>query len=347
MDPFAHTLFGAALAETGLRHTTRHATAVLLIGANLPDIDILAQFWGSDAALYARRGWTHGVLAMVVLPLLLAGAFLLWHRWRGRRIADGPPLRPGWLLGIACVAVWSHPLLDWMNTYGVRLLMPFDGRWFHGDTLFIVDPWVWLLLAAGVVVARSTHRAALAAWVALAGMASWLVLSRGLPVGVPIAWGIGVAAIVLLRWRLPPTAAARVALAGVAAVVLYSGIVFGLARQAEARAIERFPGAQTVQANPMPGQPFAHRIVLAHTDRYRVIEADGRVLELPRTPMDDVVRSALADPSIRGFANWTRFPWWQVDETPDGWRVRFYDLRYARPGAGDAGIGHAEVTLPR
>jgi inner membrane protein len=346
MDPFAHTLFGAALAETGLKRATRHAAAVLLIGANLPDIDVLAQFWGTDAALYARRGWTHGVLAMVVLPLLLAGAFLLLDRWRGRASNDAPPLRPAALLGIACIAVWSHPVLDWMNTYGVRLLMPFDGRWFYGDALFIVDPWVWLMLAAGVVIARSTSWLASGAWMAIAALASWLVLTRGLPVGVSAAWCIGVAVIVLLRFWLPATGAARVARVGVVAMVVYSGFVFALARQAEAQALVQFPGAEAVQANPAPGQPFVHRIVLAHPGMYRVIDTDGRVHALPRAPMDEVVRRALADPSIRGFANWTRFPWWQVDEVPDGWRVRLHDLRYSRPGE-RGGIGYVEVLVLR
>ena len=33
----------------------------------------------------------------------------------------------------------GQPLLDWLNTYGVRFLMPFDGTWFYGDALFIID----------------------------------------------------------------------------------------------------------------------------------------------------------------------------------------------------------------
>ena len=42
MDPVAHTLFGATLAHTGLRAQTRLGTATLLIGANLPDVDVLS-----------------------------------------------------------------------------------------------------------------------------------------------------------------------------------------------------------------------------------------------------------------------------------------------------------------
>jgi len=344
MDPLAHTLFGAALADAGLKRASRYATAALLIGANLPDVDVVAQFWGADTALYLRRGWTHGVLAMAALPLLLTGAILLWHRWRGGKRSADMALHAGPLLAVGCVAVWSHPLLDWLNTYGVRLLMPFDRRWFYGDTLFIVDPWVWLMLAAGVVMARSATRRAKLGWLLLGAGTTYLVLTRDLPAGVGLAWCVGLLAIVWLRWRVSIEHAAASARFGVLAAVLYGVALFGLARHAEAVAAERYPGVQDAQANPMPGVPFRHRVVLAHADRYRVIGPDGSVLEFERRPADAVVRRALADPSIRGFANWTRFPWWQVEAAPGGWRVRFYDLRYARPGSG-GGIGLAEVVV--
>ncbi|MCP4268804.1 MAG: hypothetical protein GY777_25030 [Candidatus Brocadiaceae bacterium] len=84
MDPIAHTLAGAVLAETGLKRVSRYATVTLLIGVNLSDIDGIAKFWGHDASLYFRRGWSHGILALVVLPLLLAGLIWQWNRWRCR-----------------------------------------------------------------------------------------------------------------------------------------------------------------------------------------------------------------------------------------------------------------------
>ena len=49
----------------------------------------------------------------------------------------------------------GQPLLDWLNTYGVRFLMPFDGTWFYGEALFIIDPGVWLLAGLTVVLASS------------------------------------------------------------------------------------------------------------------------------------------------------------------------------------------------
>ncbi len=151
MDPIAHTLTGAALAAAGLRRATPLATAALVIGANAPDIDVLTGFAGRYAALAMRRGWTHGVLAIAVLPFVVTALLLLWDRLRRR--PDRAPARAGPLLGLAALAVISHPILDWLNNYGMRWLMPFDGRWSYGDALFIVDPWVWLALG-GVVFLR-------------------------------------------------------------------------------------------------------------------------------------------------------------------------------------------------
>jgi inner membrane protein len=361
LDPVAHTLFGAALAESGLRHRTRHATATLLIGANLPDVDAIAGFWGSDFELLARRGHTHGVLAMLLLPLLLFGGVWLWNRWRTRDRGGGggsgrddgeaaPPFRPRTLLALAFLGVWSHPLLDLLNTYGVRLLMPFDGRWFYGDTLFIVDPWVWLLTAAGVVLARSQRRPAISGWTLLALLSSAVILGTNMvPVGVKIAWCVGLALIVTLRWRRPAwTTGGSLARTGLATLLLYVGAAYGLARLAESAVAERFAAARQVQANPSPGTPFTHRMVVVEDAAYRVITPDGVEHEVPRQSPDAIVQRALASPSIRGFVNWMRFPYWTVEESADSWTVRIRDLRYQGPDMeAPRGIGLAEVEVPK
>lgn len=155
MDNLCHTLAGLALGEAGLKRRTPLGNAALMIGANLPDLDALAYAWGPVTALGFRRGWTHGILAMGVWPLVLAGLVLAWDRTvRRRRHPQAEPVRPPGVLLVAAVAVWSHPLLDLLNTYGVRLLMPFSGRWFYGDTLFIIDVWVWLALVVGATWSR-------------------------------------------------------------------------------------------------------------------------------------------------------------------------------------------------
>ena len=169
MDNLAHTLAGLALAEAGLRRKTALGATTLAIAANLPDVDALIYVVGDGVdALAFRRGWTHGVLAMVVFPFVLTGLMLAVSRLRTtsreRPIADAR-----WLLVLSAVGIWSHPLLDLLNTYGVRLLMPFSGRWFYGDALFIIDPWLWVTLLIGFIVSRVRTRP-LAARIAIAAV---------------------------------------------------------------------------------------------------------------------------------------------------------------------------------
>ena len=152
LDNLCHTLVGAALGEVGLKRATPLAMATLLVGANLPDVDAVTYlFADAPTSFEFRRGWTHGALAMVVLPLALASAVAAWDRLvRRRRHPEKTPARFPALLLLAFLSVVSHPLLDFLNSYGVRFLYPFSKRWFHGDALFIVDPWVWLVLAVGM-----------------------------------------------------------------------------------------------------------------------------------------------------------------------------------------------------
>ena len=55
------------------------------------------------------------------------------------------------LLLLSYIGVLLHVFMDFLNSYGVRLLMPFSERWFYGDALYIVDPWLYLLLGARLV----------------------------------------------------------------------------------------------------------------------------------------------------------------------------------------------------
>src|SRR3954462_13884214 len=54
MDNLTHTLVGAALAEAGLKRRTALASATLMIGANFPDIDVVAV--PLDHGIEWRRG---------------------------------------------------------------------------------------------------------------------------------------------------------------------------------------------------------------------------------------------------------------------------------------------------
>ena len=85
MEPLAHTLAGACLAESGLKRLTPLAASTLIIAANLPDLDGACYVHSADLAFAVRRGLTHGVLAMAVLPALLTAVMVLFDRRVRRR----------------------------------------------------------------------------------------------------------------------------------------------------------------------------------------------------------------------------------------------------------------------
>ena len=362
MDPLAHTLVGASLAETRLGSLGRTTLAgpALILGANAPDIDAVTMFLGRDLSLGFRRGWTHGALAMLVLPLALTGLLLLLDRtaaaWRGRE----PRARAGPLLALSTVAVLSHPALDWLNTYGVRFLMPFDGAWFYGDALFIIDPWVWLLAATPVVLAHSTSRGSAAAWTVLGIAATSLITGfAGAPAPARLLWCAGVAAIVWLRlsgrWErhVPRVAAAcAVVLAGYAALMAAASAV--AERQvAEHLRARGHAGPIEVMASPAPANPLRRDIVVADAEHYHFLELDWlsepplRTVagSIPRGKRDAVVEAALNAPHVRGLSTWMRLPAFHVEETGDGYRVSISDVRYARRPGG--GFGATVVDLDR
>ena len=147
MDNLTHSLVGAVLGRMGLKHLSPRAMPAMIIAASLPDIDsFVAPLFGTSSRTF-HRGFTHGIGGLIVMPILAAAIVMLWERLRPGK--EGRIKLAGLIL--ACFfATLSHPLLDYLNTYGVRLLEPFSHRWFYGDTLFIMDPWIWIVLILGL-----------------------------------------------------------------------------------------------------------------------------------------------------------------------------------------------------
>lgn len=148
MDNICHTLVGGALARTGFDKRTPLATATMMIGANFPDIDVVATLTGTDLAV--RRGITHGIPAHFILPFVLTALILAWDRWvRRRRDSSLAPAIPREILLLSAISIATHPFFDWLNVYGMRWLMPMRNEWFYGDTLFIADVILWITLGLG------------------------------------------------------------------------------------------------------------------------------------------------------------------------------------------------------
>jgi inner membrane protein len=319
-----HTLFGAALSSSGLGSRTALGPAALIVGANLPDLDVLAYFGGPEADLAWRRGWSHGVLALVILPFLLTGLLLLIARLRPRRAAqpDGAPIEARQLLLLSAVAILSHPVLDTLNTYGVRWLMPFSGQWFYGDVLFIIDPFMWLVLGAGVFWS----------W-------RWRQRRRGATNIVrPVQWAL----IIVLVY---------------VSGMLASGMA---ARRIVSEEVRRLSGepVRNTMAGPVPLNPLVRSFVVEHeqvyrvgtfdwTARPRVAPAEIQVFRRGR-PNHPAVGVAASTPAGRRFLTWARFPTYQIERTGMGeYLVHLVDLRYARRPGARFGTVSIPVTLPK
>lgn len=362
MDPIAHTLAGATLAQTRHKELTPLATATLILGANIPDIDVIVSVLGDDASLLHRRGHTHGVLAMILLPLILTALMLAYDRlWRRRRDPQKIPVDPRATLGLAYLGTLSHPALDWLNTYGVRLLMPFDGRWFYGDTLFIIDPWMWLLMGATIVLTYSQRGLAIGAWIALgAAMSAIITLADMVPTPARVAWWVGIGAILAMRASGYTPEKRRLAAAScLAAFCTYLGLM-GLGNTlASSRVTEHLAGqgidADVVMTGPAAANPFAREVLARSNTHYHALKLSlgpGTAPITPRyapVPIEEpgpIARAALNAPSQRGFANWVRFPIFEVQSHDEGHTVIIRDLRYVDPDATESrGIGMRIVEL--
>jgi inner membrane protein len=360
MDPLTHSLVGAALARTRLARGLPLAGAALVAGANLPDVDVASQFGGADVALAFRRGWTHGPLALVVLPALLTGLLLGLDALLRRRDPGRAPMPARRLAGLAYLGCLTHPALDWLNTYGIRLLMPFDRRWFYGDAVFIVDPWLWLLLG-GAVFLGSRGRAARVGWSLAALGATAVVLAAGafVPGAARWVWFGGLLLIAAARW-VPALVAhpGRVATAALALAALYVGAMLVATSATERRVLAALPGegvgeVRELMIAPAPADPFHWEVVLATERVYRLgsfrwwpaprLELDPGAIARPEPlPLFDAVLRA---EQVRGAVGWMRFPFLEVERTPAGFRVWLLDARYARPG--DRGFGTVSLELDR
>ena len=141
MDNLTHSLVGLFLARAGLKHVTPRGTAILVLAANAPDFDAVSWFFGGATYIHYHRNITHALIAMPAMALLSVALV---------RLIGWKPVR--WLpaFWIALVSVASHLVLDLTNVYGVRLLLPFSGRWFHWDLTPVIDLAIWAILLLGV-----------------------------------------------------------------------------------------------------------------------------------------------------------------------------------------------------
>jgi inner membrane protein len=290
MDNLCHSLAGLALGEAGLKRRTAFGNAALLIASNLPDVDAAVLFTSMPSVAF-RRGWTHGVLAQALLPILLTAAFVGFDRYRARTRARAPVVNPGAMLALCYLGVLSHVGLDYLNNYGVRLLKPFSERWFYGDAVFIIDPWLWLMLGAGVVAARRWRRAR-PARVAVGAAAVYVVSMLAIASASRQA--------VRDAWTMAHGTAPRALMVGPAPLNPFQKIII----------VDAGAHYETGEFRFWP----------------RSVRFDRRTI--PKNKADPAVARAGADPDVARVLVWARFPYYDVERSASGTVVTLRDVRF-------------------
>lgn len=293
MDNLTHTLISALVGEA-VHRSTRDSSAlsgrahrtvaigVMVVGGNLPDLDLIytTLAGGKLDYLLHHRGHTHTVVGVLILSLLLFAAVRLWWRYRG---VEPSPADVRVLIGLAVVAPLLHLGLDFTNSYGVHPFWPLDDRWYHGDAVFIVEPLLWACSAPLLFLVRS---------VVLRG-----VVALALVAGVGLAWGSGLvpAAFAALVTALTAglavvgrRASARTALvSGIGAWLALTAVFVATGRAADARVdavlAAGFPAARTLDTvlTPMPANPVCREVMTAAVEGDRYVVRSGTHSLLP------------------------------------------------------------------
>ena len=192
---------------------------------------------------------------------------------------------------LAFVGVYSHVFLDYLNNYGVRLATPISWQWFYGDAIFIVDPWMWIVLAVGV----------------------WMTGSRGRPRPARVA---------LVAVGCYIVGDADIRLGG----ARHRGrdLEGGARRSSRGRSwsVRYRCGHSADRSSSTPATTTRRHVLLVATGGHVRSRADSQ--EQPTRPQ---VAAARRDNNIRAFLVWARFPFWTIEPTPAGTRVTVSDMR--------------------
>jgi inner membrane protein len=360
MDGLTHSLVGLTSAKAGLERWSPYTTVVCILSANAPDIDVISGFFGGRwTLLHYHRGITHSIIGTLALGFLIPSIFYAVNRAIAQRRKRPPQIRYRGLLMASLIAAATHPLMDWTNNYGVRPLLPWSGKWFYGDLVFIIDPYIWLVLGGTAFLLTSNRRLKIIGWSVL-GIASTLLIAlgpaqRGLTSTVACVvraiWILGLLSFILARsFDLQRRLGKSIAFAALAFVVCYWG---GLAlmhhaayenafRRANQLAAENSEHLVRVAAMPTAANPFRWQIV-AETDRaiYRFFvgvatqpSTSPERYEKPSGLSAQIVSAASLDPRAQVLLEFARFPLARVaSENCIGQTlVQFADLRYTEPG---------------
>jgi len=360
MDNLTHSLLGLAAAKSGLDKLSPGATTMCVLAANAPDADIVILLFGDRwDFLQHHRGITHALVGVVSLAILLPLLFFLVDRIISRIRNRAPQVRLKGLLVASIIVTLTHPILDWTNSYGIRPFLPWDSHWIYGDLVFIVDPFIWLVLGTGCFLLTRRKRFNQVVWALVAAAITLLLIVAPRGGGLPHMWVIRslwllmlVFAIVLYVKRVGERFRWKIGVTAILAVCLYWSLLMlaharALTRGNEiaAQILPREESLSRLAAMPTLANPFNWDCVF-ETDKatYRFnLSLSSNVpvsrvvrFEKPAGNLETALTRVANDRRTKVFLGFARFPVARLsnEDCAAQTLVQLADLRYTEPGTG-------------
>ncbi len=296
MDNVTHSLVGLMMSRSGVDRKVTHAAFMMVLAANLPDIDVVSAFGGALNYLAWHRSYTHALISAPLLALIPPLVMLVAVRQRFS----------WWAYLFSLLGVLSHLVLDWTNIYGVRMLLPFSARWLRLDQTDVVDPWILTILFLAI---------------AAPGLAKLVSSEIGSKAGSgPKRGWAWFALLAILAYEGGRYTAHTRALA-VMGAHLYNGTI--------AKRLTAVPS----RTNPLRWRGIAEGdgfIDIVPVDLGGQFDPSEGRIDYVAEP-SAAIEAARRTPAFQGFAVFSQVPYWKLTLLTDGTFVEMIDLRFGTP----------------
>lgn len=319
MEPVTHALASLAVARAGQRRLPRFGAIMLVAAGVAPDLDYASYIGGAGAFLRLQRTLLHCIVGGAALAIALAFAF----RALDREFPQADPRKSGLgplelraALAVCAVGVAVHLALDLVTGVGVQLFWPFYRHWYGADLAANLDPWILLLLIAGLLLPE-------------------LFRLIGEEVG-----------------SRKPGARRGVAAAAITLVLL--AVYFGVRADLRDSAVDLLLSREyhrreplSARAYPASDTPFRWRGVVVTDNTLEAVEVPVNSPDdfdpnesLSQYKPDDspALRIARNDPLTALYLRYARDPLATVESYRDGYRFEVHDLRFASDDRGPDNI---------
>jgi len=145
MDSLTQAILGAVtFAAVKDKEIGKKALLFGAFAGTIPDLDVLfAPFFNDVAFISVHRSFSHSILFALLFGGIMGEIFFrLYHKMHTRF---------SWFLAFF-LAVFTHALLDWCTTYGIKFLSPFIGHIFSTNTIHVFEPFYSLILLMGLAI---------------------------------------------------------------------------------------------------------------------------------------------------------------------------------------------------